>query len=1188
MLNNSIINIASLAYIGVLFAIASYGDRLAAKRPAGQRATAKPLIYALTLAVYCTSWTFYGSVGLAASSGYDFLPVYLGPILLFTLGYPVLRKIIRIAKAENITTIADFVAARFGKSQSVAAVVTIIVVIGILPYIALQLKAVSASFNVLSGYPAVVVQDTISAGPWWSDTALVVAALMAVFSIIFGTRNIDATEHHQGMMLAIAFESVVKLVAFLAAGAFVTFIMFGGIDNLLTNAAASPLIVERFTGGIDASKWVTIALLSMAAIICLPRQFHVAVVENANESELKRAAWLFPAYLIAINLFVIPIALAGLIAFGGSGVDADTFVLALPMVAEQETLALFVFIGGLSAATGMVIVATVALSTMVSNDVVMPLLLRYGARGPERHRDVGQLLLSVRRTVMFAIIMLAFAYYRVAGEGQALASIGLISFAAVAQFAPSIFGAIFWERASRIGALGGVFVGFAIWSYTLLLPTFAESAWLPASLLTDGPWSIGALAPHSLFGFDFGDPLTHGVIWSVGANILVFVTLSFFAQPKAIERSQARAFVQVDAGHNSARVRALKGNLTVGDLQGIAAGYLGAEAVARAFKRYAETHDEAITPQSPVDVEHLRFTERLLASAIGASSARLVIALSLERGDMDMQSAMALLDDASAALRYNRELLQSTMENIRQGIAVYDENLRLVWWNRRFSDYLNLPDAYARIGVSAEEVIRYSAEHGEYGTGDVETIVAELMAQYRSRTPITYERRLADGTVLEVGTSATPGGNIVATLTDVTERVQATVELAESKESLELRVAERTRALTQLNDQLREATLAAEDANIDKTRFLAAASHDLLQPLNAARLFLSSLAERPQPTDNAELIERVETSLKSVEDLLEELLDISKLDAGGVVPQLEDFALNELLEELATQFAALADEGGVALQFVPTCQVVRSDRRLLRRILQNFLTNAIRYTPARGRVLLGCRRVGDELRLEVWDTGPGIPDDMYEAVFREFQRLAGPTHSAQGLGLGLAIVDRVARMLDHEITLRSQVGKGSVFAVTVPIGEALPDSPALAEMPDPRIRELAGAIVLCIDDDPDILDGMQALLGGWHCDVRIASSGAQWRNALAGDMPDLILADYHLDDATDGLQLIAEICGNLDSLIPAVVISADQTEALQEEAARRGHAILAKPVKPAVLRALMTRLLAQRTALTQRDMSQAR
>ena len=366
---------------------------------------------------------------------------------------------------------------------------------------------------------------------------------------------------------------------------------------------------------------------------------------------------------------------------------------------------------------------------------------------------------------------------------------------------------------------------------------------------------------------------------------------------------------------------------------------------------------------------------------------------------------------------------------------------------------------------------------------------------------------------------------------------------------------------------------------------LAAASHDLLQPLNAARLFLSSLAERPQSLENAALIDRVEISLKSVEDLLEELLDISKLDAGGVVPQIEDFALDELLDALATEFAALADEGGIALRFVPSHHMVRSDRRLLRRILQNLLSNAIRYTPAGGRVLLGCRVAGDGLRLEVWDTGSGIPDDMHDAVFREFQRLAGAAGSAQGLGLGLAIVDRVARMLDHKITLRSQVGKGSVFAVTVPVGDAVPDFPAVTEVPDQRIRELDGAVVLCIDDSPDVLDGMTALLSGWQCDVRVAASGAEWQDALNGDTPDLILADYHLDDDRDGLELIAEICGDLGRIGPAVVISADQSEALYEEAMRRGHSILAKPVKPAALRALMTRLLVQRAALVARNVS---
>ncbi len=1172
MINSSLVIIVSLAYIGVLFAIASYGDQLAATKPA-RRAEGKPIVYALTLAVYCTSWTFYGSVGLAASSGYDFLPVYIGPILLFTLGYPIILKIIRIAKAENITTISDFVAARFGKNQTLSAIATVTVVLGILPYIALQLKAVSASFNVLTNNLDSKVSTAIGIGNWWSDTALVVAALMIIFSIIFSTRNVNATEHHHGMMLAIAFESLIKLFAFIAVGVFVTFFMFGGIGELFSGAAESPLIVERFSNGIDGPKWITITLLSMAAIICLPRQFHVAVVENSSEDELKKAAWIFPLYLIAINVFVIPIALAGLLVFEGSNLDADTFVLALPMLKQQEMLALLVFIGGLSAATGMVIVATVALSTMVSNDVVMPLFIRFGPHGIGNRGNIGKLVLKVRRVSIFFILILAFVYYRIAGEGQALASIGLISFAAVAQYAPLIFGAIFWQKASRLGALSGVLLGFFIWAYTLLLPTFSESTWLPIEFMIDGPWKISFLAPHALFGIPFNDPLTHGVIWSIGANILAFVLISLVTKHTEIERSQAQAFVHIDTSYSFNKIEKLPATLTVSDLQNIASGYLGVDSVERAYNEYAANQFLELDPMAKVDAGLLRYTERLLAAAIGAPSARLVMALSLERGNMNMKSALSLLDDASDAIRFNRELLQSTMENVSQGIAVFDEKLRLVWWNQHFVDYLSLPHEYARTGLTAEDLIRYSAEHGEYGAVDSDTIVTEMMDAHRSLTPITYERTLPNGTILEGQTTATPGGNIVITFTDVTERVNTTVELAEAKESLELRVIERTQALTQLNNQLREATLIAENANLGKTHFLAAASHDLLQPLNAARLFLSSLAERPQSADNAKIIERVETSLKSVENLLEELLDISKLDAGGFVTHIEDFAINNLLHELTLQFAALAQERNINISFVSSQRFVKSDIRLLRRILQNFLSNAIRYTPIGGRVLIGCRLKGDSLRIEVWDTGHGIPEEKQKTIFGEFEQLANSENLSTGLGLGLAIVDRISKILNHQITVKSQINKGSMFAISLPIGEAVFDLSIKAKKSNPVSDKLTDAIVLCIDDDQNILDAMTELLSIWQCDVRTACNSSDWQDALNGATPNIILADIHLGTSISGLNVVDNIFLKFGRPIPTIVISADQSEKMILEASRKGHSILAKPVKPAALRALMTRLL---------------
>ena len=1179
MLNDWTILAASLGYIGILFAIASWGDRKAGRH--GARVRAKPLVYALSLAVYCTSWTFYGSVGLASVSGYDFIPVYLGPILLFTLGYVVLRKIVRIGKAENITTIADFIAARFGKSQTLAAVVTLFVVVGILPYIALQLKAVSTSFIVLTSYPEIVMPAGVSGTPWWTDTALVVALLMATFSIMFGTRNVDATEHHEGMMLAIAFESVVKLVTFLAAGIFVTFFMFAGFGDLATRAAAVPEIAEIFAVDIHVPTWLTITLLSLVAIICLPRQFHVAVVENVDERELKRAAWIFPGYLVAINIFVIPIAVAGLLLFSGRGVDADTFVLILPMLAQQETLTLLVFIGGLSAATGMVIIATVALATMVSNDVFTPIFLRYWGSGKTRDGDVGATLLNIRRFTMIAILLLAFAYYRVAGEGQALASIGLISFAGVAQFAPAIFGGIFWARAARPGALGGILAGGLVWAYTLLLPTFAASSWFPDTLLSAGPVGIAFLRPQALFGIDLGNPLTHGVIWSLGANIILFVVLSLFSRPGVLERGQARAFVEVMAADPATRPRTMGGSLTVRDLEALVGRYLGTMTAERAFAQYLAERDPALGIDDPVDAGALRFAERLLASAIGASSARLVIALSMEREDIDMQSAMLLLDDASAAIQYNRELLQTTVENLRQGIAIFDENLRLAWLNERFRNYLGLPDMDGRVGVPVEDIIRHSAEHGEYGPGEVEAIVNDLLTQYRQREPAIYERRLEDGTVLEVRTSPMPSGGVAVSLMDITDRVRASHELEEAKRDLELRVGERTRDLMGLNEQLRRASDAAQQANLGKTRFLAAASHDLLQPLNAARLFLSSLSERELDHNSGELVGRVDTSLRAVEDLLAGLLDISKLDAGGVEPQIEDFPIDELLQALGTEFAAVAEDRDIELRVVTSAHFVRSDRRLLRRILQNLLSNALRYTPPGGRVLIGCRGGGDRLKLEVRDTGPGIPEDMREAVFREFHRLPHGEAQEQGLGLGLAIVERIARMLGHVIELRSGAGQGSTFAVTVPRG--IPTAAVEEARPVPAFSDggLAGAVILCIDDNADIRDGMQALLGGWQCDVRTAAAGQEWRRAMRDDAPDLIVADYHLGGDEHGPDVVTEICGVFERVIPAIIITADPSESLREEAARRGHVVLAKPVKPAALRALMTRMLAQRAAARQ-------
>src|SRR5215475_7590717 len=459
MLQGWVVIAVALGYIGLLFVIASYGDR--ARRIAGDP-RARLIIYPLSLAIYCTSWTFFGSVGLASRTGYDFLTIYVGPMLMISLATPLIIRTVRLAKAQNITSIADFIAARYGKHQSVAATVALIAIVGTIPYIALQLKAVSASLGTILSH---LDSSTGVTQPVLGDIALFVALSMAAFTVLFGTRHIDATEHQDGLMLAVATESMVKLVAFVTVGIFVTFFMFDGPSALFHKAISQPDVAAVVTDAPHGSTFIAMTLLSLFAILLLPRQFHVTVVENHSEAEIRRAAWLFPLYLVLVNLFVVPIAVAGLLTFPHGQVDGDMFVLALPLSAGSELLALAAFVGGLSAATAMVIVESVALSIMVSNDLVMPLILKQrGALAT----GAGVQLLTTRRIAIFAILVLAYLYYRSAGEAQ-LASIGFLSFAAVAQLAPVFFGALFWRRGTALGAIAGMSSGIVVWAYTLLL-----------------------------------------------------------------------------------------------------------------------------------------------------------------------------------------------------------------------------------------------------------------------------------------------------------------------------------------------------------------------------------------------------------------------------------------------------------------------------------------------------------------------------------------------------------------------------------------------------------------------------------------------------------------------------------------------------------------------------------------------
>ncbi len=1147
---------AAFAYIGFLFFVASYGDRLSPT----QRGRASALIYPLSLAIYCTSWTFFGSVGFATRTSVDFLAIYVGPMLMIGLCTPLLRRVIQLAKSQNITSIADFIAARYGKSQAVAATVALIAIIGSVPYIALQLKAVASSLETILSE-----DQAFSSIPIVGDIALIVTLAMAAFAVLFGTRQSDATEHQHGLMLAVATESIVKLVAFIIAGAFVTFWMFSP-NELIERAMKTPEAVRAINYTPSIGNFLTMTLLSFCAIMLLPRQFHVSVVENSSDAEVGRARWLFPLYLAAINLFVIPIALAGLVTFPFGAVDSDMYVLALPIEGNSPLLSVAVFVGGLSAATAMVIVECVALSIMVSNDIVVPLVLQRAAVS-RTGKDFGDFLLRVRRFAIFAIMVMAYFYYRALGNTQ-LAAIGLLSFAAIAQLAPAFFGGLIWRRATARGAMGGMLVGVAVWIYTLFLPSFLEGNTAGLLLLQHGPFGIEALRPQALFGADL-PPLLHGALWSLSLNLLTYVGLSLARPPFSIERLQADLFVPNAIPPIAPTFRRWRTTVTVQDIQSTVAQYLGPERAQHSFEAFAATHRTSLEPAAPADFELLQHAEHLIASSIGAASSRLVMSLLLRKRTVSAKAALKLLDDSHAALHFNREILQTALNHVRQGIAVFDPDLQLICSNRQFGEILGLPLHLVQIGIPLKEILEFMGASSPPGAGDRESLIEMRLAAYTAEGEPYLERLPDRHMVIEVRANRMPGGGLVITFSDVTPSFEAAEALERSNATLEKRVRDRTEELTRLNSELALAKSTAEDASISKTRFLAAASHDILQPLNAARLYVTSLVERQNGGEDSRLVENIDDSLEAIEEILGALLDISRLDAGAMTTAITSFKIGDMMRSLEIEFAPMARAKALKLTFVPCSLPVESDRLLLRRLLQNLISNAIKYTP-RGRVLIGCRRRGQSLQIGVYDTGVGIPIVKRGEIFKEFHRLEQGARIARGLGLGLSIVERLARVLNHGIALDSNVSGGSFFSVTVPIAKAVNHTAAVTSATPLSRTPMSGSLIVCVENDAAILDGMRTLLTGWNAEVIAVTDADAAMEAIeaAGRRLTGLLVDYHLDRG-NGIAAIRDIRRRFGSSIPAILITADRSPRVRAAAREENVAVLNKPVKPASLRALL-------------------
>ena len=1111
MLTPASVALASAVWLALMFGTALYAERRAHAFAGHWRH-----VYSLSLAVHCTSWTFYGTVTQAARYGWPLPPTFVGAITLYILAFAVMTRLVRLARETNATSIADLIATRLGKDAWLAATVTLVAALGLIPYIALQLKAVTMSFAILTGGSANVGDASVL-----RDGALYVALAMAAFAMLFGTRRASATEHNRGLVLAMAFESLFKLAAMLALGAFVWF----GLDDVASAAVLQVPTPERAPG------FAPLVLLGALAMFILPHQFHVAVVECRDAGHMRTARWQFPLYLLLIALPVLPLARAGAAMLDPS-VPSDLYVLALPLSQGHEGLALFAFLGGLSAGTGMVIVSTLTLSLMIGNHWFAPGLLR-GAWSREGSGDLRGHVIALRRTGIAAIMLLAWLYSRSIAGNDALADVGALSFSALATLTPALAFAVLRPRTPARAAQVGIGVGFATWAWVLLAPM----AWPASAWTTQGPFGLVGLSPDGLFGLTGWSPLGRAVGTSLFTGTLATLLASTWSRKDL-----------------HLRVR----GLDVATLRATGLRFLPPERVDALL--------DGVPVGEVVAVQVEARIERELAAVLGSASARLL--LDAARGDAgpELDTVATIVSEASADLRFNQRVLEAALQNMSQGISVVDAQLRLVAWNRRYSELFEFPADLLQVGRPIADLARHALRRmppPAMPHVDIEVALSRRLGFMAAGTAHLSERVLPSGTILEIRGNPMPGGGFVATFTDVTAFRAAEVALKQSNESLEARVADRTR-------ELEVATFDAERANEAKTRFLAAIGHDLMQPLHAAQLFTDALSQAGDAEAQRVIVAQLSGALDSTEDLLGSLLDMSRLDAGVLQLQARDVALSELLDPLASQFAAIAASKGLTLRYVRSDAWTHVDPTLLRRVLQNFLANAVRYTP-RGGIVLGARRSGDGLRIEVRDTGPGIAPDHVDGLFEEFRR--GEDAPGQGLGLGLAIADRIARLLGTSVQVRSHVGRGAVFSVQVP---RVPAVARTAVSLAATHASLHGLRVLAVDNDPLALDALATLLRRWGCVVHAHGDGAR-APAEAAMESDVWLLDYHLWNGDTGVDLAQRLTATHGSR-PTAILTADRTDDVRDAVRNAGFAMLAKPLKPLALKSVLDRLRVAQSA----------
>lgn len=1155
------IGLGSIAVLSLLYLVVLYSVGRLGRHITGRHRLA-PWVFSFALAIYCTSWAFYGVTAQAAVNGWWIPPTYIGSLLLFWFGFGLIARIAIACRRYRITSIADFIATRYGHSRLLAVMTTLIVFMAVIPYIALQLQAVSTSID------ALVMSPKTTPTAWHQDTGLYVTLWLAVFALLFVGRSAKAHQPNPGLMSAIAFESLVKLLALLAVGSFVCFGLYDGITDIFSQAAAAKAVQQLQTNAASASVYWIHVLLGFMATLCLPRQFHVSFVEIQHLRHLRHARWIFPCYLLLMSVFTLPVALAGIMLLGPDA-NIDLVVLQLPLSANRTDMALLAYLGGFSAATSMVIVATVVLGIMITNDLLTPLMYRQQQK-PSDGKPLIKIA-SLRRASMLAVLALGYAYYRFIGTETGLAQLGLMAFALIAQLAPALIIGLSSRRVNRQGALAGLASGALIWAYMLLLPQLARAGLLDWQWLSDGPFGVAYLAPTALFYGQF-DPISIGVVLSLTANVLMLLLVSQLSQTRFTEWLESARFLQRPQQQQSRELP----RLTVQDGYLLVRRFAGEREARQLLQRYLKTTSPVMTQLAPLNLQ--QGIERALSAVVGGASMRLLLTAASKNNPLPMDSVAQFVDEASQVYLFNQALLRATIENISMGISVVDADLRLIAWNQRYIAMFNYPTDLIDVGRPVQDLLRYNAARGWFGqqSHDIEIEIEKRLNYLRQGSSYRFQRRQPDGRVFEMQGNPLPGGGFVTTYNDVSSFVEVAKQLESSNNTLEQRVTERTQELEQLNQQLASAKQQLEEQTTSKNRFFAAASHDLLQPFNAAALFCGLIREQTQQQPQVQqLAKNLASSLNSAEDLLASILELTKLDSGVVKAQPGVSSVHQLLDHIAREATVLAAEKQLHFHYQHCSAFVHTDNRLVKRVIQNLVSNAIRYTQ-HGKIVLGCRHCktftgAPAIRIEVWDTGIGIREAEQQQIFQEFQQ--GSHADQRGLGIGLAISQRISVLLNHPLTLRSTPGKGSCFAITIPRAA----TPTLADSRSPTVQSptnFAGKTILLLDNEAQLRTAVAALLRSWHCQVFAVATPAE---ALAmvqqHGQPDLVLFDYHLDAGATGVEVAVQLQQHFAVQAPVVIHSADQQQSTRDAAMNAGFHFMLKPLKEASLKRLLQRLL---------------